>query len=288
MFVRSAVALKKRIAVGPTAAFAFAMTAVALPGAVNAAPQNEIAISYDVQVGSMSAMRISFNAALSGTGYRSTASIKTKGLASIFSDYQMEMASSGNFDGDDVKPLQYRSKQDNKNKEKVLEVKWPVDEAPAVNSIPKDQDDEDLVAPALTSGLVDPLSMLLRVTTLQSGKPCQSVERVLDGREVYDLRFDFAGEVKLSGDSPGPYRGPAFKCSMTYTPVGGRPAVKFRKTGGVPSRFDIWFAPVKTNLSSEALFVPVLATGKLQGLSFVAYVRKANIGGQPITAAVGD
>jgi hypothetical protein len=285
MSTQSAVALKKRFAFGPAAAFALAMTALAIPGEIEAAPADEIAISYVVEVGSMSAMRISYKAALSGETYQSTASIKTKGLASLFSDYQMEMASSGSFDGDGLKPRQYRSKQDRKNDAKILEVEWPSDDSPAVNSIPKDKEDEDLVAPALTAGLVDPLSMLLRMTALQPGKPCASVERVIDGREVYDLRFALVGEVKLKGDNPSTYRGPAFKCTMTYTPVGGRPAVKFRKTGGVPSKFDIWFAPVRSGTSNEALFVPVLATGKLQGLRFVAYARKANIGGQPIVAA---
>jgi hypothetical protein len=282
----SAIALNwLRFVLRPAAALAFAIAALALPREVTAASTKEIAISYEIEVGSMSAMRISYKVALSGKSYQSTASIKTKGLASLFSDYQMEMASSGSFDGDDLRPQQYRSKQERKSDDKILEVKWPSDDTPAVNSIPKDKEDEALVAPALTTGLVDPLSMLLRMTTLQTGKPCRSVERVVDGREVYDLRFALAGEMKLDSDSPGVYRGRAFKCSMTYTPVGGRPAVKFRKNGGVPSKFDIWFAPVKSGASDEALFVPVLATGKLQGLRFIAYARKASIGGQPIAAS---
>jgi hypothetical protein len=166
-------------------------------------------------------------------------------------------------------------------------VSWPSDDPPAVKTTPKDEEDEALLAPALSTGLVDPLSMLLRMTALQAGKPCRSVERVVDGREVYDLRFVLAGEVTLAGDSPGVYRGRAFKCSMTYTPVGGRPAIKFRKKGGVPSKFDIWFAPVKSATSDEVLFVPVLATGRLQGLRFIAYARKARIGGESI-APKGD
>lgn len=270
-----------------TASLALAAMALALPGELRAAPQSQIEISYEVEVGSMSAMRIAYNAALSDTAYKSTASIKTKGLASMFSDYQMDMASSGAFDGEGLKPQYYRSKADKKNNEKILEVSWPAEEQPAVKTTPKDREDEALLAPALTTGLVDPLSMLLRMTALQAGKPCQSVERVVDGREVYELRFVLAGEVKLDGDSPGAYRGRAFKCSMTYTPVGGRPAVKFKKKGGVPSKFDIWFAPVKAGASDETLFVPVLATGRLQGLRFVAYARKASIGGQSISAG-GD
>ncbi|WP_162918660.1 DUF3108 domain-containing protein [Taklimakanibacter deserti] len=267
------------------ACLALAITAFALPGKLGAASQNQIAISYEVEVGSMSAMHIAYKATLSDTAYQSTASIKTKGLASMFSDYQMDMTSSGAFDGEGLKPQHYRSKADKKNAEKVLEVSWPSEDPPAVKTTPRDKEDEALLAPALTTGLVDPLSMLLRMTALQAGKPCQSVERVVDGREVYELRFALAGEVKLGKDSPGAYRGPAFKCSMTYTPVGGRPAVKYKKRGGVPSKFDIWFAPVKSGASDEALFVPVLATGRLQGLRFIAYARKASIGGQSIAGS---
>jgi hypothetical protein len=263
-------------------ALALAIMASALASDVRAAPANQIAISYEVEVGSMSAMRISYNAELADDSYQSTASIKTKGLATMFSAYEMDMATSGSFDGDGLKPQHYRSKTDKKSADKILEVTWRSDDAPAVKTTPSDKEDEALIADALTTGLVDPLSMLLRMTALQAGKPCQSVERVVDGREVYDLRFALAGEVKIGGDSPGVYRGRAFKCSMTYTPIGGRPAVKFRKKGGAPSKFDIWFAPIKSATSDEALFVPVLATGKLQGLRFIAYARKASIGGAPI------
>lgn len=260
------------------------LAALALPISVHAAPESQIAISYEVQVGSMSAMRISYTAALSNNAYRSNASIKTKGLASMFSDYQMEMAASGALDDGGIRPERYRSQADKKNEEKILEVSWRGGDPPAVNSTPKDKEDEALVAKGLTPGLIDPLSMLLRMTALQSNKPCRGIERVVDGREVYDLGFALSGEVTLGSDNPGRYRGKAFKCSMTYTPVAGRPAVKYRKSGGKPSKFDIWFAPVKSRASGEDLLVPVLATGRLKGLRFVAYARKATIDGQPLGA----
>lgn len=273
-----------KIGVNSACALTLAAAALALPGSVHAASESQIAISYEVEVGSMSAMRISYNAALSDKTYRSHASIKTKGLASMFSDYQMEMAASGTLDDGGIRPERYRSQADKKNAEKILEVNWRGGDGPAVNSTPRDKEDEALVAKGLTSGLIDPLSMLLRMTALQANKPCSSVERVVDGREVYDLSFTLSGEVTLGSDNPGRYRGKAFKCSMTYTPVAGRPAVKYRKSGGKPSRFDIWFAPVKSGASGETLFVPVLATGKLKGLRFVAYARKASIDGQLLSA----
>lgn len=124
--------------------------------------------------------------------------------------------------------------------------------------------------------------MLLRKSALQSGPPCPGVERVVDGREIFDLRFTLAGEVTLGSDNPGVYRGKALKCSMVYTPVAGRPAVKFKKSGSVPSKFDVWFAPIAATGGGKTMFVPVLATGKLQGFSFIAYAREASVDGRKL------
>lgn len=257
-----------------------AMASAAPVGAV--AAESDLAITYEVEVGNLSAMRIDYKAALSADGYQSTASIKTKGLADLFSDYRMEMASAGGFASGALKPSHYRSEANKSKKTKVLEVRWKGDN-PAVASTPKDKEDDALVAPGLTSGLVDPLSMLLRKAALQEGQPCPSVERVVDGREVYDLRFALAGEVKLGSKSPGVYRGKALKCSMTYTPVAGRPAVKFKKKGGAPSTFDIWFAAIDPAGSGKSMYVPVLATGKLKGMSFIAYAREASVDGRKLS-----
>lgn len=264
-----------------TMSLASALAVGSMASLAPAGAQSQLALSYEVKVSSVSAMRISYKAALSEDGYQSTASIKTKGLADLFSDYRMEMAAAGALKGDGLRPSHYRSEARKSDKKKVLEVSWRNDN-PAVSSTPKDKEDDALVRSGLTSGLVDPLSLLLRKAVLQSGQPCSSVERVVDGREVYDLRFALAGEVTLGSNSPGVYRGKALKCSMTYTPVAGRPAVKFKKSGGAPSRFDVWFAPIGTSGAGKALFVPVLATGKLQGLSFVAYAREASIDGRQI------
>lgn len=261
-------------------ALALGLSAGSVPGGAQAA-DSQLEITYEVKVSSVSAMRISYKATLSATGYQSTASVKTKGLADMFSDYRMEMAAAGAFDGDGLKPSHYRSEAGKSDKKKILEVSWQ-DDNPAVNSTPRDKEDDALVTDGLTSGLVDPLSMLMRKAALQAGQPCRSVERVVDGREVYDLRFTLAGEVTLGSNSPGVYRGKALKCTMTYTPVAGRPAVKFKRNGSVPSKFDIWFAPVGSAGAEKALYLPVLASGKLQGMSFVAYVREARIDGRKL------
>lgn len=276
-------ARKMTMSIGKTTSWAAALALCAIATSASGAAQaaeSQVEISYEVKVSGVTAMRISYKAALGENSYQSTASIKTKGLADLFSGYRMEMAAAGAFGSDWLKPSHYRSEASG-SKKKVLEVSWQ-DDNPAVRSVPKDKEDDAMVADGLSSGLVDPLSMLLRKSALQSGQPCPGTERVVDGREVFDLRFASAGEVTIGSSSPGVYRGKALKCSMTYTPVAGRPAVKFKKAGSVPSKFDVWFAPIGATADGKALFVPVLATGKLQGLSFVAYAREANVDGRKL------
>jgi hypothetical protein len=70
---------------------------------------------------------------------------------------------------------------------------------------------------------------------------------------------------------------------MTYVPLAGRALRKFKKSGSVPTVFDIWLAPVSTGKATW--YFPVLATGKLQGSRFIAYAREATLDGAPIAGA---
>jgi hypothetical protein len=264
---------------------ALAAMASALPGEAMAAPENQIAISYAVDAGGLTMLRINYQAALSADAYRSVASIKTKGLAGLFSAYQMDMSASGSVSADDTLPARFASRAEKKDKEKTIELRWQGDHAPEVTTTPPDPEDEALIAGGLKPGLVDPLSMILRMTAFQADEPCRKPINVVDGHDVYQLRFNLEGKTTLSSGSPGAYRGPALKCSMTYVPLAGRAAKKFKKNGGAPERFAVWLAPVSAGNGAATWFFPVVATGKLQGMNFIAYARELTLDGTPIAKA---
>jgi hypothetical protein len=269
----------------PVVTLALAVIALALPGEARAAPENQIAISYSVDAGGLTMLKINYEAALSAEAYRSAASIKTKGLAGLFSAYQMDMSASGSVSADDTIPARFASRAEKSDKQKTIELRWQGDSAPEVKTTPPDPEDEALIAGGLKPGLVDPLSMILRMTAFQADEPCRKSINVVDGHDVYRLSFTLEGKTKLSSDSPGAYRGPALKCSMTYVPLAGRAARKFKKNGSVPERFALWLAPVSAGNATATWFFPVVATGKLQGMSFVAYAREVTLDGMPIAKA---
>jgi hypothetical protein len=265
-----------------TRAVALMLLTFAPYGNAMAAQKSQVRAAYVVEVGGVQILKMSYDAAFSEDTYRSSAAMKTKGMAGLFSDYKMDMTAMGEVDGNDAKPSRFTSHAEKKDKDKTTELIWRDGKPPTVDP-GLDADDQRLLGDAVTASLVDPLSMVMRMTALQRGRPCGSVERVFDGKEVYDLRFELEGKVTIGSGDGGNYRGQAYKCSVTYTPVAGRAAAKFRKKGEAPQKFDIWFAPARSG-TDGALFIPVLATGKLKGFSFVAYARKAAIDGVSLAA----
>jgi hypothetical protein len=251
-------------------------------GNAMAAQKSQVRAAYVVEVGGVQMLKMSYDTAFTENTYQSSAAMKTKGVAGLFSDYKMDMTAMGAVDGNDARPSRFTSRAEKKDKDKTTELVWRDGQPPTVDP-GLDADDERLLGDAVTASLVDPLSMVMRMTALQRGRPCGSVERVFDGKEVYDLRFELKGKVTIGSGDGGNYRGQAYKCSVTYTPVAGRAAAKFRKKGEAPQKFDIWFAPARSG-TEGALFIPVLATGKLKGFSFVAYARKAAIDGVSLAA----
>jgi hypothetical protein len=115
----------------------------------------------------------------------------------------MDMSASGSVDANATLPGRFASRAERKNKEKTIELSWQGGNAPKVKTTPPDPEDEALIADALTPSLIDPLSMILRMTAFQAEAPCRKPIEVVDGHEVYQLRFKLEGKVNLDGDTPG-------------------------------------------------------------------------------------
>lgn len=240
--------------------------------------------SYEVKVKGITMMDVAYRADLSDAGYRSRASIRTRGVAALFSDYLMDVEASGQIVNGQVKPAQYTSRREKKDKTKVIGLTWSGDGFPT--GAPQNDKEPDIQAEidgALAPGAADFLTALLRVGTPGNGGLCQSTERIFDGKEVFDLRFSFKGKVSIDDDAPGDYHGAAYECQMTYVPVAGRYAAKFRKNNEEPPRYRVLLAPVGEDVSGGPLLVPVQASGKLDGYKFLAYASRVKVDGRPFS-----
>jgi len=231
---------------------------------------------YEVTVSGITVLDIEYRLEMSPAGYQSRAEIETRGVATFFSDYRMKMKVSGSFGNGRATPAEFTSRRKKKDKTKELTLNWSSNGPSTSGGRSSKQ-----IEAALTPASVDPLTAVFRAGTVSKGAPCQTTQRIYDGREVFDLGLTFVQEVKADGDWPGAYRGTAYECRLTYEPVAGKNAEKFREANEAPPSYTVWLAPVATNVSGGSLLVPVRAAGILDGLSFVAYASRAEIGGRP-------
>jgi hypothetical protein len=251
-------------------------------GSARADSGGKIETSYDVNVRGVTVLKISYGSEISAAGFRSQASIKTKGVVTFFSDYRMRMEALGAFAHGQPSPQQYTSRSEKNDKEKTVELNWSKGTLQAsdrqATKNPEIQADIDA---ALASGVTDPLTAIFRIGTAGAGNPCQAAHRIFDGKEVFDLRFSFKREAMLDDSFPGAYHGKAYECQASYLPIAGRYAAKFRKKKEDPETYTIWLAPIGEDASGGSRLVPVRATGRLDGMKFEAYVSRLNIDDRP-------
>ena len=243
---------------------------------------DKIEASYDVNVRGVTVLTIRYSSEISATGYRSQASIKTKGVVTFFSDYRARMAASGGFADGQYSPLQYTSRSEKNDKEKTVQLNWSKGGLSAAGrpaaKTPEIQADIDT---ALTPAVTDPLTAIFRIGASPGGNPCQAVHRIFDGKEVFELRFSFKREAVLDDSFPGAYHGKAYECQASYVPIAGHYATKFRKNKEDPQTYNVWLAPIGGNSSGGPRLVPVRATGRLDGLKFEAYASRLKIDNRP-------
>ena len=238
--------------------------------------------AYEVDVKGITVLDVKYSTAMSGADFRSQASVKTRGIAAFFSDYVMKVETSGSMVDGKARPKQFTSVREKKDKTRKIELNWDNNGVAADDrKVGKDPDTQADIDGALTPNVTDMLTAILQLGTSQSGEPCQSTHRVFDGKEVFELRFAFKGEGKFDADAEGAYHGPVYECQMTYVPVAGRYATKFRDSKEEPPVYRVWLAPIGKDKSGAALLLPVQASGKLDGYKFVARAKRVKVDGQP-------
>jgi hypothetical protein len=273
----------KKIAPRIIALLASSLSAMAIgPGSARADSGNKIETSYDVDVRGVTVLSIRYSSEISATGFRSQASIKTKGIVTVFSDYRMTMAAIGAFADGRSSPQKYTSRSEKNDKEKTVDLNWSEGALPASGRpAAKTSEIQADIDKALTPGVTDPLTAVFRIGAAPEGAPCQDVHRIFDGKEVFELRFSFKREAVLDDSFPGAYRGKAYECQASYMPIAGRYAIKFRKKNEDPPIYNIWLAPIGRDASGGPRLVPVRATGLLDGQKFEAYASRLKIDDRP-------
>ncbi|MBL8895275.1 MAG: DUF3108 domain-containing protein [Rhizobiales bacterium] len=261
-------------------ALGLAVGALAYPMALAASADESLDFTYDVVVSGLQAAEIKFNMDLTPTGYQSKASVETQGIVSFFSDSQTFVGASGEIVNGKAVPAAFSTRTEKSGKQKDFKVRWGESGQPEPHDPPvKNPQMQAEIIEALTSGVIDPLTAVLRV---RGEAPCQGKERIYSGRDVFDLSFKLEREVTFGDKADGVYRGPAYQCQMVYHPIAGRDATKARKNKIEPWAVTVWFAPVDSQSLGSQMLLPVAAAGKLDGRKFRAFASRASVSGQAL------
>lgn len=261
-------------------ALGLAAGTLAYPMALPASADESLDFTYDVVVSGLQAAKIKFDMDITPTGYQSKASVETQGVVSYFSDSQTYVGASGEIINGKAVPASFSTRTEKSGKQKDFKVRWTESGQPEPHDPPvKNPQTQAEIIEALTAGVIDPLTAVLRV---RGEAPCEGKQRIYSGRDVFDLTFSLEREVNFNGKSDGVYRGPAFQCRMVYRPIAGRDANKARKNKTEPWVVTVWFAPVDSPSLGGQMLLPVAAAGKLDGRKFRAYASRASVSGQAL------
>jgi hypothetical protein len=125
---------------------------------------------------------------------------------------------------------------------------------------PEDRREErDDVPVELRAETVDPLSATVAVSrAVAESEDCTTTQRIFDGRQRYDLRYEDLGTVELEPSERRMYSGPAHLCRSTLSAIAGfRPRARY---GGDSLVTRTWFAPPRVGAAPTP--VEIEMTGK--------------------------
>jgi len=243
---------------------------------------DRLRLRYDLYISSMRAIEINQEIELAQSAYSSAMSVRSQGMAGLFVKIETDMTATGSIvDGIPV-PASFKIAQ----KDRRATVKWDDPKKPdsvrepEINPRKADNLDAALAEPA-----VDPLTALLHQGFAGVDKVCSGAERVYNGREVTEYRFDRLDDERFDDSDVSVYRGPVVRCQMVYRLIAGFSDRAMEKNRSEPVTLTFWAAPVKTAAAEKPLMLVVALSGKVDGRPLKGFLNAATISGRPLNPA---
>lgn len=252
----------------PLGALVVALAALACQPAA----ASEISATFNVDVGPMTMSVVRLELDTSGDVIQARSRIKGNGIASMFSEYSVDVSAEARTVSSGVQPMRFSLLRERDDNRREASLSWSDQGAISYEPKIKKPALRQKVEEALGPNVVDPLTVILRLGAAGSD-PCSLMHQVFDGRDVFELAFTEKGRGKLTG-LPA-YTGDVHHCQVRWTPIAGR-AMEKKLPGDV---YDVSFAPVGRLTSGQTLWLPVVMSGKLKGLSFSIYATKLKTDG---------
>lgn len=252
----------------------------ALSAAVATAGAETLNMRYNVRVSGIKVFKVDYEGRLTKKAYEGKARVKPSGFGGLFLSSRSDMRVKGRMGNPSVKPEQFFMRKGKKKKMKEATVTYAGGHVKSWRRNPPRNAEKTKAINAAIAGrtVLDPLSMLVREGLKGPKAFCQGRQRVFDGHTVYDIVFRKEGTLRDKR-----LNGTLYRCRLIYVPVAGMSEKKKRRAKADPPYFDVTFAAVKDR-DVGTILVPVSATGRLNGKSFSASMKRGKIGGEKLAA----
>ncbi len=261
---------------------ALAVASLAVFGAAPApalAASDNIKLKFDVYSGNIRLFKISLRMQVGDRSYKANASIKSKGIVSLFASTKISLSTEGKTKGAKLRPSVFSSRSKSKGRKRNISIGWDKKLYPqARRNFDLSEEKLNSLASAVKPGMVDPLSHIVRrITNQGGGSPCTGKERVYNGKIVSEYKYHLLAETQFGANAGGAYHGKALKCELHYQAVAGLSPKKRAEQAKRKPVFTIWYAPVSGKTGQ--LYVPVAADGKLSGRAFAMRLHSGSVSG---------
>lgn len=244
-----------------------------------AAAADRLRLRYDLYVSNMRAIEISQETDLAETSYSSVMSVRSKGMAGIFMKVETDMKANGSIVNGMPVPASFKIAQNDRR----ATVNWDDPNKPeAVRDPELNPRKAGAVDAALAEPVADPLTAILQRGFAGEDKVCSGTERVYNGREVTEYRFERLDGGQFGNADPSVYRGPVVRCRLVYRMVAGFSDHAMEKNEAEPVVITFWAAPVQTAATRKPLMLVVALSGKVDNRAFTGFLNAATISGRPL------
>jgi Protein of unknown function (DUF3108) len=249
---------------------------------VPAAAADRLRLRYDLDISNMRAIEINQDIELAEDTYSSAMSVRSQGMAGLFMKIETDMKTTGSIVNGMPVPASFKIAQ----KDRHATVNWDDPRKPeAVREPELNPRKAEAVDAALAEPAADPLTALLHQGLAGADKVCFGTERVYNGREVTEYRFDRLDDERFDKNDVSVYRGPVVRCRMVYRLIAGFSDRAMEKNRAEPVVINFWAAPVKTAAADKPLMLVVALSGKVDNRPIKGYLNAATISGRPLNPA---
>jgi uncharacterized protein DUF3108 len=181
-----------------------------------------IELHYDVYGSGLRLLSLTLVVEEGTAVYRMAATLRTRGIADVFSSMTMHAEAEGLLVDGVPTPTRYQSDNSLRGREHHLSIEFRPWQAPVVAIDPPDTEERTPIPPGQLLGAVDTFTGVLQMSrTLARGGGCARRIPIFDGTRRFDLVLTDLGTRELKHSDYTFYEGPARLCRVRQERIGG-------------------------------------------------------------------